>query len=83
MNISLFALYCGLMLSVSAFSIDILLPSMMAISTGLGASMEVVQLTIPVYMIALGLANPFYGVLADRIGRRNGIFIGLGIYVFG
>lgn len=45
--------------------------------------MEAVQLTIPVYMLALGLANPFYGVLADRIGRRNGIFIGLGVYVAG
>lgn len=67
MNITLFSLYCGLMLSLSAFSIDILLPSLVAMGQGLNSSMEAVQLTIPVYMLALGLANPFYGVL----GRSN------------
>jgi DHA1 family bicyclomycin/chloramphenicol resistance-like MFS transporter len=83
LNITAFAIYCGLMLSLSAFSIDILLPSLMSISQGLDAALEAVQLTIPVYMLALGLANPFYGILSDRIGRRNGVFIGLGVYVFG
>ena len=67
------------MLSLSAFSIDILLPSLVGMSQGLNASMEAVQLTIPVYMLALRLANPFFGVLGDRVGRRKGIFIGLGI----
>ncbi len=71
------------MLSLSAFSIDILLPSLVSMGRGLNSTMEAVQLTIPVYMLALGLANPFYGVLGDRIGRRNGVFTGLGIYAFG
>ena len=83
MNITVFSIYCGLMLSLSAFSIDILLPSLVGMSQGLNASMEAVQLTIPVYMLALGLANPFFGVLGDRVGRRKGIFIGLGIYMSG
>ncbi len=83
MRLSWFALYCGLMLSISAFSIDILLPALLSISDGLNASVESVQLTIPVYMLALGLANPLFGILSDRIGRRPGIFIGLGIYSLG
>jgi DHA1 family bicyclomycin/chloramphenicol resistance-like MFS transporter len=80
---SWFALYCGLMLSISAFSIDIMLPSMLSIGQGLNTPLQSVQLTIPVYMLALGLANPVFGVLSDRIGRRPGIFIGLAIYTFG
>lgn len=71
------------MLSISAFSIDIMLPALLAISDGLNAPLESVQLTIPVYMLALGMANPLYGMLSDRIGRRSGIFIGLGIYLAG
>ena len=80
---SWFTLYCGLMLSISAFSIDIMLPSLLSIGEGLNAPLQSVQLTIPVYMLALGLANPVFGVLSDRIGRRPGIFIGLTIYTFG
>lgn len=83
MKFSWFALYCGLLLSVSAFSIDILLPSLLAISDGLGASVEHTQLVIPVYMFALGLGNPLYGAMSDRFGRRSGIILGLGIYVVG
>lgn len=83
MKFSGFALYSGLLLSISAFSIDILLPSMLAISVGLGASVQQTQLIIPVYMLALGLGNLVYGALSDRIGRRPAIFLGLGIYVIG
>lgn len=83
MKISWFALYCGLLLSVSAFSIDILLPSLLAIGADLQSSPEQTLLVIPVYMLALGLGNPVYGALSDRIGRRPGIFLGLGIYVVG
>lgn len=83
MKYSWFSLYCGLLLSVSAFSIDILLPSLLAIGEGLQSSVEHTQLVIPVYMFALGLGNPVYGAMSDRFGRRSGIVLGLGIYVVG
>ncbi|OED42535.1 hypothetical protein AB833_05860 [Chromatiales bacterium (ex Bugula neritina AB1)] len=82
-RITWFALYCGFLLSISAFSIDIILPAFLAISDGLEISVQQLQLIVPVYMIALGLGNPLYGALSDRIGRRPGIFIGLSIYLFG
>lgn len=83
MRISWFALYSGLLLSISAFSIDILLPSLLSIGTDLSTTISQVQLIIPVYMLGLGLANPFYGALSDQLGRRPGIFVGLGIYIVG
>ena len=52
-------------------------------SDGLQTSIEHIQLVIPVYMFALGLANPVYGALSDRYGRRPGIILGLGVYVIG
>ena len=83
MKFSWFALYCGLLLSISAFSIDILLPLLSGISIGLNAGIEQTQLIIPIYMLALGLGNPVYGALSDRFGRRFGIFLGLGLYMIG
>lgn len=83
MRFSWFALYCGLLLSVSAFSIDILLPALLGISVGLNAEIEQTQLIIPIYMLALGLGHPVYGALSDRFGRRFGVFLGLGLYMIG
>ncbi len=78
-----FGLYCGLLLSISAFSTDIVLPVLFAISNSLEVSVQQVQLIIPVYMLALGLANPFYGGFSDRTGRKPAIFAGLSIYLLG
>ncbi len=83
MKFSWFAFYCGLLLSISAFSIDILLPSLLAIGQTLDASVERTQLVIPVYMFALGLGHPVYGAMSDRCGRRSGIVLGLSVYLVG
>ncbi len=83
MHITWFGLYCGLMLSVSAFSIDIILPAFPGLSDGIGASSQQVQLVVPVYLFALGLAHPFFGALSDRYGRKPGIYVGLGVYCLG
>ena len=83
MRITPFTLYSGLMLSISAFSIDILLPAMLDIAAGLEASLASVQLTISFYMIGLGLAHPVFGVLTDRVGRKPALYAGLTLYIIG
>ena len=83
LQITWFSLYCGLMLSISAFSIDILLPAFPGLSDSTGATSQQVQLTIPVYLFAMGLAHPFFGALSDRAGRKPGIYLGLAIFISG
>ncbi len=82
-RITWFGLYCGLMLSLSAFSIDIMLPAFPGLSAGLGATSQQIQLLIPVYLMALGVAHPFYGALSDRYGRKPGVYLGLAIFLVG
>ncbi len=83
MRFTWFGLYCGLMLSISAFSTDILLPAVLDMSLDLGVSAQQIQMAVPAYMLGLGLAHPLFGVLADRIGRRRAIFLGLTLYMLG
>ena len=83
MRFTWFGLYCGLMLSISAFSTDILLPALLDMSRDLGVSAQQLQMSVPAYMVGLGLAHPLFGVLADRIGRKQAIFVGLALYMLG
>lgn len=83
MHITWFGLYCGLMLSISAFSIDIILPAFPGVSAGIGASSQQVQLIVPVYLIALGLAHPLFGALSDFYGRKIIIYLGLVVFCLG
>ena len=76
-------LYCGLMLSLTAFSIDIILPAFPGLSKGLEVSTQKIQLVVPVYLFAMGLAHPFYGALTDRVGRKPGVYLGLSVFITG
>lgn len=75
--------YCGVMMAISAFSVDIMLPSFAAIQVGLDAPYELVQWTITVYMGAAGLAQLVWGSASDRFGRRPVLALGLAIYLVG
>ena len=83
MRITLFGFYCGMMLSISAFSIDILLPAFPGLSSDLSISSQHIQLIIPVYLFALGVAHPFYGAFSDRYGRKPGVYLGLTVFLVG
>jgi len=71
------------MLSVSSFAIDIILPAFPGVSAGIGATSQQVQLIVPVYILGLGVAHPFFGVLSDRFGRKIIIYVGLSIFCLG
>ena len=79
----MFGFYCGMMLSISAFSIDILLPAFPGLSSDLSISSQHIQLIIPVYLFALGVAHPFYGAFSDRYGRKPGVYLGLTVFLVG
>ncbi len=75
--------YCGLLMSLSAFSVDITLPSFPAIAAALSAPDDRVQLTVTIYIFSLGIGQFFWGAVSDRVGRKPALAVGLGIYFAG
>lgn len=70
-------------MAASAFSIDITLPAFSATAADLGAPYERVQLTVTVYIFALGIGQLFWGSASDRFGRKRALAAGLSIYLAG
>lgn len=76
-------IYCGLLMSVSSFTVDITLPTFPAIVGALDAPYAMVQWTITIYMFTAGIAQLFWGPASDRFGRRAALASGLGVYLAG
>ncbi len=72
-----------LLIIVSPMGIDIFLPAMPQMSEQLSASMPQVQMTITVFLAALGLGQLIAGPLADRFGRKPLMMCGLLLYIVG
>jgi len=70
------------LMALNALAIDIMLPGLQEI----GAALKVEnvnhrQYVVSAYLIGFGIAQLFYGPIADRFGRRMPMIIGLTIYV--
>ncbi|GAB4348439.1 MAG: multidrug effflux MFS transporter [Oricola sp.] len=77
------AIVLGLLAWVGPFAIDMYLPALPSIADGFGTSTAAVQATLTAYFIAFGIAQLVYGPLADAIGRKRPIYIGLAIFIAG
>ncbi len=75
--------YCGLLLTVSAFSNDVMLPALFAIHGDLGGTMEDIQLAFPVFVLVSAAGQLVFGPASDRFGRRVTIMTGLSFYIAG
>jgi len=75
------ALVAALM-ATNSLAIDVMLPALPYVGQSLGVPSENErQLVIASYMIVFGIAQLFFGPLADRYGRRGPLLVGIGIYV--
>jgi MFS transporter, DHA1 family, multidrug resistance protein len=74
-------IYSGLLMSVTAFSIDITLPAIPAIAREFNAPVSIIQLTISLFVLALGLGQLFWGIFSDRYGRKPAIIGGLSLFI--
>ncbi len=72
-------LMAGLM-TMSAMTIDINLPAIPATAEEFGASLGLVQLTVPIFFVGFALGQAVYGSASDRFGRKP-VMIG-GILLF-
>jgi len=75
--------FCGLMMSLSAFSIDISLPLFGTMASALDTPIDRLPLSITFYMLFLGFGQFIFGCLSDRYGRRVLLFIGMTVYILG
>jgi DHA1 family bicyclomycin/chloramphenicol resistance-like MFS transporter len=75
--------FCGLLLSVSAFSCDITLPAFWSMQHDLATSIELVQAVVPIFLMAQATGQMAFGPVSDRFGRRPVIMGGLGLYLAG
>jgi MFS transporter, DHA1 family, multidrug resistance protein len=69
-----------LMVPLTGATIDIYVPSLPAITNYFGASIQLVQWTIPSYLIGYSIAQLFCGALSDAWGRRGLLLAGMGLY---
>lgn len=73
--------FLAIIMALNALAIDVVLPGLPALGVELGvASGNQRQLVIVVYLVGMGASQLVYGALADRIGRRPTLLIGLAIY---
>lgn len=72
-----------LLIVVSPMGIDIYLPALPQMADNLSTPMANIQITITIFLAALGLGQLLAGPLADRYGRRPLILSGLLLYILG
>ncbi len=77
---ALAAFALALLLGLQPATTDIYLPALPMLKQALGASMTATQLTMSALILAFGLAQLFWGPVADRVGRRPVLLWGLGLY---
>lgn len=75
--------YCGLLMSISAFATDITLPAFPEMAASLDAPYAMVQWTITVYMFTAGFGQLLWGAASDRFGRRPVVAAGLATFLAG
>ncbi|WP_419906717.1 MFS transporter [Hoeflea sp.] len=77
MSQRLIVVYCGLLMSISAFSVDITLPAFPAMMAEFSVGFAQVQWTVTAYIFAAGCGQLVWGSVSDRYGRKVTLSFGL------
>ncbi|TCH97068.1 Bcr/CflA family multidrug efflux MFS transporter [Roseococcus sp. SYP-B2431] len=75
------AFLLGLLSAFAPLSIDMYLSSLPDIGRDMGVGIDGAQLTLAAYFLGLGTGQLVHGPLADRLGRRPPLFVGLVVYI--
>lgn len=69
--------------SLPQIAIDLYLPALPDIQSGLGTTQFLTQLSLPIYILSNGLSQLIYGPLSERFGRKPIILMGVFIFLLG
>ena len=75
------ALLLGLLSAVGPFAIDMYLPALPEVASDLKTTEAGAALTLTSYFIAFGIAQMVYGPMADAVGRKPPLVIGVAIFL--
>lgn len=79
-----FVALMAMMMSLTALSIDAMLPALTQIGTDLGVTeANDNQLIIATLFLGLAIGQLFYGPLSDAFGRKPGVYVGLVFFTAG
>lgn len=74
----------ALMMAMTAFAVDIMLPGLADIGDALGlAGANDRQLILTFYLVGFAVGQLFFGPLSDRFGRKKPLYAGLVIFAVG
>lgn len=82
-RLSRLLVFLGCISILTPFSLDLYLPALPAIADDLHAAAGAVQLTLPVFFVGLAVSQLFFGTVADHVGRRPPLLLGLSMLVVG
>src|SRR5262245_66471232 len=72
----------ALLMSMSAMSIDIMLPALPEIGASLGVpDTAQLPLVVTIFMVGMAIGQLVWGPLVDRFGRRRPLLLGLALFV--
>ena len=79
-----FVLLMSMMMSLTALSIDAMLPALPQIGSDLNVQNDNTrQLVISIIFLGLALGQLFFGPLSDKTGRKPAIYAGYALYIAG
>jgi DHA1 family bicyclomycin/chloramphenicol resistance-like MFS transporter len=80
-----FIVLISMLSALTALAIDLMLPAFgdMRADFGLAADSNAVALAVTVFFVGIGLGQLAWGPLADALGRKRVLWIGLVVYVVG
>ena len=77
------AIVLGLLSAVGPFAIDMYLPALPTIAADLHASTAATQMTLTVFFLSFGVCQIVYGPIADMVGRKPPLYVGLALFILG
>jgi DHA1 family bicyclomycin/chloramphenicol resistance-like MFS transporter len=77
------AIILGLLAAIGPFAIDMYLPALPTIASGLHASTAATQMTLMAFFVAFGICQIIYGPVSDMIGRKPPLYFGLVLFTVG
>ena len=69
--------------SLPQIAIDLYLPALPDIQSGLRTTQFLTQLSLPIFMLSNGLTQLIYGPLSERFGRKPIVLMGVFIFLLG